>query len=63
MQLAEKRGWIESAESWLEIRELRNPAVHEYGGEAVAAALRRMRDLCPVVVATRDLWTNAPDDD
>jgi hypothetical protein len=63
LQLAEKRGWIESAETWLEIRELRNLAMHEYGGEAVDAALRRMRDLCPVVVATRDLWTRAPEED
>lgn len=27
---AEKLGWIESAESWIEIRELRNRMVHEY---------------------------------
>lgn len=27
---AERLGWIESAEAWLEIRKLRNQMVHEY---------------------------------
>ncbi|MEB3299008.1 MAG: hypothetical protein VKO21_05930 [Candidatus Sericytochromatia bacterium] len=61
LDLAEKYGWIESAERWMEIRELRNLAVHEYGGEAIEESLRRMRDLCPLILATRSLWTDASD--
>ena len=30
LNLAERLGWIESTETWLEIRQLRNQMVHEY---------------------------------
>lgn len=35
LNLAEKQGWISSAEQWKRIRELRNFAAHEYAVESV----------------------------
>lgn len=39
---AEKHGWIESAEKWKRIRELRNLAAHEYSSEDVLALYREL---------------------
>jgi hypothetical protein len=51
---AEKLGWIESAQTWVELRELRNRLIHEYMGspedllEALLAALRGVQVLSDV---------------
>ncbi|MEB3198423.1 MAG: hypothetical protein VKP62_14580 [Candidatus Sericytochromatia bacterium] len=61
LHAAEKAGYIADAETWLQIRELRNLAVHEYGGEAIDAALAQMMRLTPHLLATRRLFDDAPD--
>lgn len=43
----EKLGLIQEIDSWLEIRELRNVAVHEYKDEDLANKLKRMAELTP----------------
>ncbi len=52
---AEKLGWIESTESWVELRELRNRMVHEYM-ETVDDLLEALQQaLCsvPVLIETQ----------
>ena len=49
---AEKLGWIESTESWVELRELRNRLVHEYMETAsdMLEALRQGLNSVPVLI-------------
>lgn len=50
----EKLGLLESAEDWVEARNLRNRLVHEYmrDAEEFAGALRRAQELVPLLIAT-----------
>lgn len=49
---AERFGWIESADEWMEMRRLRNQMVHEYIEDAtvLASALRSGHDFVPQLV-------------
>jgi hypothetical protein len=58
---AAKAGYIDDVECWLQIRELRNLAVHEYGEEAIDAALQDMMRLTPRLLETRRLFWRAPE--
>lgn len=51
---AEKLGWIESADVWLETRKLRNLMVHEYIEDMniLISALKAGHSFVPVLVAT-----------
>lgn len=51
---AEKFGFIESADAWMEMRKLRNQMVHEYIEDLVvlASALRSGHAFVPTLVAT-----------
>jgi hypothetical protein len=51
---AEKLGWIESADVWLEIRKLRNHMVHEYIEDLaiLSSALQAGHDFVPVLMDT-----------
>ena len=54
LNFAEKFGTIDSAELWMEIRELRNISAHEYLDEKLSAHFKRVRDLTPHVLAIID---------
>ena len=51
---AEKLGWIESADVWLEMRKLRNQMVHEYIEDMniLVSALKAGHAFVPVLIAT-----------
>lgn len=51
---AEKLGWIESADVWLEMRKLRNQMVHEYIEDMniLISALKAGHAFVPVLIAT-----------
>jgi hypothetical protein len=51
---AEKLGWIESADVWLEMRKLRNQMVHEYIEDMniLISALKAGHAFVPVLLAT-----------
>lgn len=51
---AERFGWIDSADAWLEMRKLRNQMVHEYieDLEVLASALRGGHDFVPALVSS-----------
>ena len=51
---AEKFGWIESTDQWLEIRKLRNQMVHEYieDLEILADALNQAHQSVEVLIKT-----------
>jgi hypothetical protein len=51
---AEKLGWIESADVWLETRKLRNLMVHEYIEDMniLISALKAGHDFVPLLIAT-----------
>ncbi len=51
LNLAEKEGWISSAQSWVRIRELRNIAAHEYTDEEFSKIYRELKVLCPLILA------------
>lgn len=53
---AERLGWIESADQWLEIRRLRNQMIHEYVEDPaiLAAALEAARRYVPVLIKTAE---------
>ncbi len=53
--LAEKLNWIESTESWIELRELRNRMVHEYMEtvDALLEALQQALYSVPVLIETQ----------
>jgi uncharacterized protein YutE (UPF0331/DUF86 family) len=46
LHLAEKHGWIDSAQSWRRIRELRNIAAHEYSTEDYRKLYKELVQLC-----------------
>lgn len=50
---AEKLGWLESVDTWLEMRKLRNQMVHEYIEDLLilSSALKAGHDFVPVLVA------------
>ncbi|MEK7704896.1 MAG: hypothetical protein AAB426_08050 [Myxococcota bacterium] len=48
---AEKLGWIDSANTWRRIRELRNVAAHQYTDDDFLALYRELRDLASVLLA------------
>jgi len=47
LHLAEKQGWIESAQDWRRIRELRNIAAHEYSADDYRKLYKELINLCP----------------
>lgn len=49
---AEKLGHIESADLWVEIRNIRNATAHEYEEEDLLKFLERSKHLCPTVLTT-----------
>ena len=53
--LAEKLGWIESTQNWIELRELRNRLVHEYmeSADDLLEALHQALDGVQVLTATQ----------
>ena len=53
--LAEKLGWIESTQNWIELRELRNRLVHEYmeSADDLLDALHQALDGVQVLTATQ----------
>ncbi len=50
---AERLGWLDSADDWIEARRLRNEMIHEYVRSAarLAAGLRAAHDRVPMLVA------------
>ena len=52
---AEKLGWIESTQTWIELRELRNRLIHEYmeSADDLLDALRQALDGVSVLTATQ----------
>jgi hypothetical protein len=48
LHLAEKHGWIDSAQNWRRIRELRNIAAHEYSTEDYRKLYKELVQLCPI---------------
>lgn len=50
---AEKLGLIESSQSWIEIREIRNTSVHEYAEEKLERLFERVLALTPLVLSIR----------
>ncbi|MCB1213284.1 MAG: hypothetical protein KDK40_03205 [Chlamydiia bacterium] len=53
---AEKLGIIQEAELWLQIRELRNLAAHEYLEEKLARFFFALKELTPNVLAIQSLF-------
>ena len=53
--LAEKLGWIESTQTWIELRELRSRLVHEYmeSADDLLDALQQVLDGVQVLTATQ----------
>lgn len=49
---AEKLGTIESADTWVEIRNIRNATAHDYEEEDLLKFFERSKMLCPIVLAT-----------
>ncbi len=47
LNVAEKKGFVDSAKEWLIIRELRNITAHEYSDKDMAAFFMTLRDKCP----------------
>lgn len=56
---AEKLGWLESVDAWLEMRKLRNQMVHEYIEDLVilSSALRAGHAFVPELVKTTNHFT------
>lgn len=52
---AEKLGWIESTQTWIELRELRNRLVHEYmeSADDLLDALQQALQGVPVLIGTQ----------
>jgi hypothetical protein len=46
----EKLGLLKDTDIWLEIRDLRNVAVHEYNDEDLVKKLKRMAELTPLIL-------------
>lgn len=47
---AEKLNLIESAEQWLNIRDLRNKATHDYAESELEAQLEEVKELTPIIL-------------
>lgn len=58
---AEKLGWVESVDAWLEMRKLRNQMVHEYIEDLVilSSALRAGHAFVPTLVQTANGFIQA----
>lgn len=58
---AEKLGWIESTESWIELRELRNRMVHEYmeTPEDLFEALQQALRSVPILIEAQKRMADA----
>ena len=54
---AEKLGWIDSADDWIELRGLRNSLVHEYmtSPEKLLSALKKVIQLGDTLIKTQNL--------
>jgi uncharacterized protein with HEPN domain len=54
---AEKLGWIESADQWIELRGLRNSLIHEYmtNPENLLYALKKVIELGEMLIKTHNL--------
>jgi uncharacterized protein with HEPN domain len=57
---AEKIGWIESCEAWIEIRTLRNQLVHDYmnSAEDLLQALRTALNSVSILIKTQQRFAN-----
>jgi len=55
LDYAEKMGLIESANFWMEIRELRNASVHEYSKKKIPLLLERVRESAPMLLKLRSI--------
>jgi uncharacterized protein YutE (UPF0331/DUF86 family) len=57
---AEKLGWIESADNWIELRGLRNSLVHEYmtSPEKLINALKKVIQLGDMLIKTQNLLSS-----
>ncbi len=57
---AEKLGWIESTQIWIEIRELRNRLVHEYieSPSNLLSALQQALTCVTILIETQDRMAN-----
>jgi hypothetical protein len=53
MDYAEKMRWIDDANLWMEIRQLRNSSVHEYSKAKIPLILERVRELSPHLIALK----------
>jgi uncharacterized protein YutE (UPF0331/DUF86 family) len=51
IQRAEKRGWVQSAEDLIRIRELRNLVAHEYAADRMAEIYAGIARLAPTLLA------------
>jgi uncharacterized protein with HEPN domain len=54
---AEKLGWIDSADQWVELRGLRNSLIHEYmtAAENLLSALKKVIQLGDMLIKTQNL--------
>ncbi len=52
---AEKFGWIENAQIWRRIRELRNVAAHDYAASDLSALFQELVKLCPEILKVQAL--------
>ena len=57
LDLMEQLGIVESAEQWVELRELRNTIVHEYEAQDLTALQRRVHGMVPLLIRTLDAVT------
>ena len=57
---AEKLGWIDSADQWIELRGLRNSLIHEYMtvSENLLSALKKVIQLGDMLIKTQNLLKN-----
>lgn len=53
LNLMEKRRVIDSAQAWMELRELRNEMAHEYEDSALQALQERARRAAPLLLALK----------
>lgn len=54
---SEKLNLIDDAESWMNIRELRNITVHDYSEKDLTAFFKRLKTECPRLLAIKTLLT------
>ena len=52
---AEKLNLISDAKTWVTIRELRNVEAHEYNDDDLTAFYRKLKSLCPELLAIRKI--------